>query len=610
MAKPIVEILHHTGNQLRVYYEIKSDEDELNFANVMNKLPVVSYSKAAGCNFVSLYYFKQLVDLLEKKGFDVFAENGLAARHRRLLKAISIDFREPLGERLSLWSDKEDRQILPYQIEAIEKSLGRLRYVIADEMGLGKTVEAIGIILKAFEMGYSRALIVCFVSQKRQWLNEILKFTKLQESDILILGENKNLCDRTQKFAKSSKTCKACNDFEKCKDICSSVKKLRKHQLLKQKDKRILIANYETVRGNVDQVINADFDIYVVDEVSKLKNYNSGVTRAFMKISRQFASDDIFIPMSGTLIENRVQEFYPVFSMLDSQIFGTWNNFKSYYLVTDFWGKPIGVRHEEELKEITKKFIIRRNVEEVWHDRPELFETNKYCEMSPIQRKIYNDVLNSKVDELKESVSGKISNAQLAVLINYLIMVADTAEVVKALGKHKADDYSCKIEYLKEMLIDEFSGKAIVFCKYANKVIPVIKRELDKLKITNVVITGNIPVKARQALLEKFAKSEDRILICSDAMSYGMNLQFVNMVINFDLPWNPAILDQRIRRVYRKGQKRNVNVFNLIVADSAESLVLEKIYTKRDMFEKYIGKSIKAKSVLNAISLGDIWHEE
>lgn len=610
MSKPIVEILRHVGNQLRVYYGAKSEEDELAFANVMNKLPVVSYSKRAGCNFVSLYYFKQLVDLLESKGFDVRAESSVPAAHRSLLRRISQDFREPLVGRLGLWVEDKDRQILPYQIEAIEKCLGRLRYIMADEMGLGKTIQALGVILRAFEMGYGRALVVCSVSQKRQWLGEMLKFTKLKESDVLLLGENKNLCDKAQGFARSSATCKQCDRYEECKNICSNMVKLRRHQLLKQKDKKIVITNYEMISKNIEQIINGEFDIYIVDEVSKLKNYSSGMTRAFMRISRQFAVDDIFVPMSGTLIENRVQEFYPVFSMIDGQIFGTWSNFKSYYLITDFWGKPIGVKHEEELKAITKKFFLRRTVAEMWKDRPELFEVNKYCEMSLIQRKIYNDVLNSKVDELKESVAGKIGNAQLAVLINYLIMVADTAEVVKPLGKHKSDDYSCKLEYLKEMLIDEFDDKAVLFCRYANKVIPVISRELAKLKIGSTVITGNIPVAKRQSLLDEFAKGKDRLLICSDAMSYGMNLQFASKVINFDLPWNPAVLDQRIRRVYRKGQKNNVSIFNLIVADSVESLVLEKIYAKRNMFDNYIGSGMKATNILNGISLGDIWHEE
>lgn len=610
MPKPIVEIYHHRDNQLRVYCEIKDDEGELNFANVMNKLPVVSYSKAAGCNFVSLYYFDKMVELLERKGFDVCVEKGIVSRHRRLLKRVSQDFRDSTGSDIALWTDDKDSQLLPYQIEAIEKSLARVKYIIADEMGIGKSPEAIGVILKAFEMGYNRALVVCFASQKRQWLNEFLKFTKLKESDIIVLGEKEWLCDKVKKFARSSVVCKACGEFKKCSSACASPPALRKHQLLKQKDRKVVIANYEAVRGCCDQVMMAGFDVYIVDEVSKLKNYNSGVTRAFLKISRRFKSDDIFVPMSGTLIENKVQEFYPVFTMIDDQVFGTWSNFKSYYLITDFWGKPVGVRHEDELKNITKKFFIRRGVVDVWRDRPELFETNKYCEMSAVQRKIYDDVSNSKVDELKKSISGKVNNAQLAVLISYLIMVADTAEVVKKLGKNSADDYSCKLAYLKEMLLEEFSGKAVLFCKYANKVIPVIKRELNKAGIKSEVVTGKTPMEDRQNVIDKFRDGDDRVLICSDAMSYGMNLQFANTVINFDLPWNPAILDQRIRRVYRKGQKKSVNVFNLIVADSAESLVLEKIYSKRDMFEKYIGSSVKAKSVLGSISLEEIWNEK
>lgn len=85
-----------------------------------------------------------------------------------------------------------------------------------------------------------------------------------------------------------------------------------------------------------------------------------------------------------------------------------------------------------------------------------------------------------------------------------------------------------------------------------------------------------------------------------------MNLQFVNYIINFDLPWNPAILDQRIRRVYRMGQKNNVTVVNLVAKDTVEDYIIEKLYSKREMFNRYIGESIRPKSLLSSISVSEI----
>lgn len=474
----------------------------------------------------------------------------------------------------------------------------------------GKTIEALATMCYAFEYGYNRALIVVMASLKEQWKQEILDFTDFTEDDIIILGDNKKVKCKTgavEKFHGGKKVCKECLHFSNCQLMKQSPDKIRRHQLLKQRNVPIVITNYGMVYKYSDQLINGGFDIYIVDEASKIKNVRSQQTRGMMKLARKFDDYDIFMPMSGTLIENRIQEFYPVFSMIDEAIFGSWTNFKNRYLVLDFFGKAVDVQNQEELKKIVDKFMIRRTLDQVWKDRPPLYEMNRYCEMSPIHEKNYNEILDGKAKELRDEIDKKINKMEVASLLVHLTMVADTLESVKDLGKHSAGDYSCKIVMLKDMLENEIDGKVVIFSRYAKRVIPIIRRELKRIGVDNLLITGATKTEKRSSIVRKFGKKDKyKVLICSDAMGYGANIQCANYLINFDLPWNPAVIDQRIARLYRKGQKKSVTVINLITKNTVEDLILDKIYGKRKMFDEFMGAGLKPETILKKMTVNDI----
>lgn len=608
--KACVKLYLVQDNWIELYQYTYTEKQKFRIGIALNKLPVVKYDKKRECNIISLYYYDRAVEVLEEANIMVYIEERIPKAYKRLHRKITkTDYKIPSEQPIAWVSDK-DKVILPYQQIGTQSVLNRFKYIVADQMGLGKTIEALATICYAFEYGYKRALIVVMASLKEQWKEEILRFTTYTEDDIIILGDNKKVKCRTgeaEKYHGSKKVCKECNHFLNCQLMKQSPDKVRRHQLLKQKDVPIVITNYEMVYKYADQIINGGFDIYVVDEASKIKNHTSQQTRGMMKIARRFEYDDIFMPMSGTLIENRIQEFYPVFSMIDPAIFGSWTNFKNRYLVLDFWGKPVDVQNTNELKNIVKKFMIRRTSDEVWEDRPELFEMYRYCEMSDIHEKIYNDILEGKAEDLRDEVDKKINKMDVASLLVYLTMVAGTVESVKDLGKHTADEFSCKIKMLKDIMQNEIDGKVVLFSRYAKRVVPYIKREMDKEGVDNLLITGSTKSSKRLGIVKKFKKKDKyRLLICSDSMTYGANIQCAKYLINFDLPWNPAIIDQRIARLYRKGQKKNVTVINLVTKNSAEELVLDKIYSKREMFDEFIGSGVKPKAILNNITVADI----
>ena len=138
-----------------------------------------------------------------------------------------------------------------------------------------------------------------------------------------------------------------------------------------------------------------------------------------------------------------------------------------------------------------------------------------------------------------------------------------------------------------------------------NKMIPIIERELTGLKLGKVyTITGKTKNKEIPKIVRKLEKDKaSRFLICSDAFSYGANLQFAEYVINFDLPWNPAIVEQRIRRVYRQGQKKHVTVMNLVTTGTVEDRILEVLGTKRELFAKFLGTGKIKRSKVGIKSL-------
>lgn len=597
---PYVEIYPDKGNWMRVYLYTKQGDDEqfYNCMNAMQKLPVVKYSKANRCNYLSLHYYDNMIQVFDKRGINIYVNDTLEGKYRRLQKRLAISKENTDLAMPALWTDDKDKQLFPYQKMAVNFALRGLKRIFCEEMGLGKTVEALGVVAHALDWKYKKVLVVCLCSLKYQWKTEILKFLKLEEGDITILGDHNNTCPimETDKFTIKNKVCLPCKQYRRCLELKTIPDKVRKAQLSNGSSK-IIITNYEQLHRYKEHIKSAGFDIYILDECTKLKNYDTQMCRAMLSIADKMKFDDIVIPMSGTVMENRIQELYPIFNILDHAIFGNWTNFKNNFLVCDYWGKPVGLRNEAKLKVILNRFMIRRTVKDVWTDRPPIFENIRYCVMSKFQKTIYDEIVAGVAKDLKPKIQKKINRLQLVAQFAYLIMVADTVETVKDLKGGKREDYSCKMEMLKSIFENEIGdAKVVLFSRYANRVIPIIQREMNLIKVKNLCITGSMPSKEREEVKLAFANTDTKLLICSDALAMGSNLQCAQYLINFDMPWNPAILAQRIMRLYRIGQKKAVTVINLVAKGTIDEYVLEICNGKKELFNEFIGAGVIPES--------------
>ncbi len=604
-----IQLSLRKGGWININPKADTSPKFLKIIDNLKKIPVICYDKKLKRQYTSIYYLDKIYDICREYGYDVLVSENLEEYHQRFL-AKQEHIKEQFNNtefHSDLWTDDQNFKIRPYQAKAINVLLAAKRYLESDDMGLGKSAILIATICKAFEMDYNRALIIVNNRLKYQWVSEIIKFTKILRSDISVLDTSSKFeCPLkiTDKLDLRNSPCKFCERKEKCVEERHDPDLKWRKQL---SEGRIVIANYEALEKIKNAVVNVKqmFDFVGFDEATRLKNWKSTMAKAAFFISKNLPSNSFVIPMSGTFIENRLEEIYPPFNIIDKRILGETYNFKNNYLITDYWNKIIGVRNPKRLKKIIKGSMIRRTIDEVWTERPPLIEITKICDMTSKQREFYNEtklgVLKNLADKEAE---GKINMAQIGALLNYLLQVSDTTETLDPTLKE-----SGKIDTLLDMIKDEIDPtyKMIIFSFFGNKVVPIIEREITKLKMGDcVVITGKTKQPEGEKRKERFMTDPKcRFMICSDAMSYGANLQCARYVVNFDLRWNPATIAQRIRRAYRMGQTKSVTVLNFVSPDSIEEMILEALGTKTKLFNDFIGDG-QSKPAKKKITMGDM----
>jgi SNF2 family DNA or RNA helicase len=259
----------------------------------------------------------------------------------------------------------------------------------------------------------------------------------------------------------------------------------------------------------------------------------------------------------------------------------------------DSQGKIHGIKHEKELKEKIDGIVLRRTIDEVWKDRPEIIETYIECAMDKKQATFYAQTRDGVLQQLKDlEMQDNINQASIGALITYLLMASCTVKAIDPETDIK--QHSSKMETLKEILTEEFpdEAKMVIFSRFSNKVTPHLIQEMEKWGVGPILYAKAGNQKLMDSVIEKFkTKEQYRFLVCSDALAYGANFQNANYLVNFDLPWNPAVLDQRIRRIYRRGQHKNVTIMNLIVPGTIEEDLVQTLNEKRALFTKFLKES-------------------
>lgn len=435
--------------------------------------------------------------------------------------------------------------LYPYQKEGIRFAFSKGRSIIADEMGLGKTIQAIGTAeLMRKEKLTQSALIVCPTSLKYQWKREIERFTGQQVHVIEGLHH----------------------------------KRISQYQL----DVPYKIISYNSACNDIKILGKLETDLLIMDEVQRLKNWNTQISMAMRRVVSQYA-----VILSGTPLENKLEELYSVMEFADNFCLGPFWKFKAECIVSDETGKVLGYKNLNKVGEMARQRLIRRTKKEVALQMPERQDKILFVPMTKEQRGLHDEfrsVIRQIVLKWRRMhfLSEKDRN-RLLLCLSQMRMLCDSTYILDQ--KTRNDTKVDEALNIITSLIETEGEKVVVFSQW-ERMTRLIAQELEKREIGFEYLHGGVPSEARGKLITNFADNPDsRVFLSTDAGSTGLNLQSAATIINLDLPWNPAVLEQRIARIYRLGQQRNVQVINLVSINTIEEQMLDKLRFKSAMFE-------------------------
>ncbi|MGM9833394.1 MAG: DEAD/DEAH box helicase [Candidatus Limisoma sp.] len=435
-------------------------------------------------------------------------------------------------------------RLFPYQKEGVKFAFAKGRALIADEMGLGKTVQAIGAaeLLRRNRFAES-VLVVCPTSLKYQWKSEIERFTG---ADVLIV---EGVATKRAQMYGEPATYK--------------------------------IVSYHTMANDVRYLGHIEVDMVIMDEVQRLKNWNTIIAGAARRVDARYV-----VALSGTPLENKLEEFYSVMELVDQYCLGPYYEFREKCIVTDGTSKVVGYKNLNSIGEQASSRLIRRRKADVALQLPKRSDMNLLVAVTPQQMDVHNENKETVARLIykwrRQHFLSESDRRRLLLCLNIMRMVSDSTYVLDQTTRHdvKIDE---AMNILDQML-QSGDGKAVVFSQW-ERMARLLAQELERRGVEHEFLHGGVPSHKRGAMTERFQSDpECRVFLSTDAGSTGLNLQSASLIINLDLPWNPAVLEQRIGRIYRYGQQSNVQVINLVSKGTIEEQMIDKLRFKQDMF--------------------------
>ncbi len=434
--------------------------------------------------------------------------------------------------------------LFPYQMRGALFAARRGRTVLADDMGLGKTIQAIAAAaLIRKQHGIERVLVIAPASVKYQWQSEIQKFSDLSVQ--VIDGPKEN---RRQLYAEPA---------------------------------FFNLLNYELVVRDLEQIQALGADMIILDEAQRIRNWATVTARAVKQLKSRYA-----LVLTGTPLENKLEELYSVVEFVDGRRLGPAFRFLHDHVVKTDSGKITGYRDLNRIKRQLEPILLRRTRKEVLPELPERTDQIFHVEMTEAQAVPYweqSDILAKLVAKWnRQKWISEIDLRRISCCLQNMRMLCNSTFLYdkETRVSPKLDEFR---EIIRELVIEE-NRKVVVFSEYA-RMTALAGEELAKLKIGFVSLHGAVPTKKRQPLLKRFRGDPAcKVFLSTDAGGVGINLQQASAIINFEPPWNPARLEQRIGRVHRLGQEKPVQVIHLLTRDSIEERVWETIRLKKALF--------------------------
>lgn len=464
--------------------------------------------------------------------------HAMAERERELVAQL---------DRGELHLDLLSVPLYPYQMRGALFAAFRGRCILGDDMGLGKTVQTLAAgELLARERGIERVLVVAPASVKYQWEGEVRKYT----------GRPVQVIEGTS---------------------------AERRALYKQPTFYRLV-NYEIAVRDLDELNAWQPDLIVLDEAQRIKNWASKTSMAVKKLRSRFA-----IVLTGTPLENKLEELYSIVQFVDDRRLGPAFQFLHDHRVLDDEGGLKGYRNLDRIRERLAPILLRRTRAEVLTQLPARTDTTVWVEMHEAQRGPYAGQQQTLALLLQKKYLTEVDRRRILACVQNLRMLCGSTYLLD----HETN-VSPKLEELAELLVELLGAgphKVVVFSQW-EVMLRKAAEVVDGLALGHVMLSGSVPGKDRRALLDRFRDDpECRVFLSTDAGGTGLNLQTADTVINLEVPWNPAVLEQRIARVHRMGQHRPVQVFNFVTRDSIEERVLRTLETKRSLFETVFGGS-------------------
>jgi superfamily II DNA or RNA helicase len=450
------------------------------------------------------------------------------------------------------WPVQETKMpLFPYQREGMLHLAFTGRALLADEMGLGKTIQAIAACALLQRLGQAhRVLVVTPASLKTEWEEQIQRFTDLSYQ--LVYG------GRVHRF-------RAYDDAAARKAGSNSAP-------------FFTIVNYEQMLADaleVNQRLRPD--IIVLDEAQRIKNWSAKTSQAIKRLRSRYA----FV-LTGTPIENRIDEIFSLMAFLDPSLLGPLFRFNREYYDLDDRGRPSGYRNLDKLHDRIKPFMLRRRKADVETELPARTDRNFFVKLSGEQQAEYDEheaVVARLAAIAKRRPLTQQEQERLLRTLGMMRMVCDTDFILNP--EHRACPKLTELEKILEECRDNADVKVIVFSEW-ERMLELVRGLCGRLKLGFAWHTGSVPQKRRRAEINAFKSDPNcRIFLSTDSGAAGLNLQAASVVINCDLPWNPAKLEQRIARAWRKHQTRAVTVINLVSENTIEQRMLETLSNKQ-----------------------------
>lgn len=497
----------------------------------------------------SLIELKEVYDTLE---LDYEEESGVVPKYRMLyldsIKDYNIietdntfsefmrNFNEYKNNDINI--SKEDQMILrDYQQTGVKWLYNIYKFgfggILADEMGLGKTIQTIMFIKQVIsENSNHKILIVAPTALIYNWEAEFDKFGS--ELKYKVIADNKE-----------------------------------KRMKALEEDYNVYITTYGLLRQDEQLYMDKKFELVIIDEGQNIKNPKAGISRVVKKIN-----SNVNIALTGTPVENSVLEVWSIFDFIMPGYLSNLSKFQNKYNVKDLSEDSKDVLRL--LSNLIKPFILRRKKKEVLVDLPDKIENNIYLDLLPEQKKLYAATVKKNMEEYEKLVKESgFMNARMKILA--LIMRLRQLCVDPSIVYEDYENCSVKMNEILPLLTNYIDNghKVLIFTSFRTG-LDLIKKKLDENLITSYVINGSVSSKRRKELVDNFNKDNTNVfLITLKAGGTGLNLTSADVVIHFDLWWNPQVENQATDRAHRIGQKNTVEVVKLICKGTIEEKIIQ-----------------------------------